>query len=313
MATVEQIGKTKIGKTEKELDLAVVFKDDGNRVKPRGEVWGDGDGWLIEVPEIVKQLDCFPRSYKTSAARQWPEIGIKGDSFGIGTSTAAEVLIEEISNLGLPVHLIPEEPEKNKFLSGSYQDQGQRQDNFLKSQIYFLVDDYIKLERAPKGAILIHDRPPEADMGFAIAGFLNGKMREEDFPGFIKLCQTISWQEFFSPTLMVDLRASHPVLWLRMQQSYEDFEKGNVPQEYVKTLKAVNRAWSSKAEAIGYSLILPVDTDQLDFSVVSSARKELTRRVLTALVYRGYQELKAPLTKLNKQIEVEMANRRVIC
>ena len=273
------------------------------RVKRREPVLATDGGFTIEVPLLAERLDLFPRS-RANFSRQRPEVGVIGDCFGIGTTTATKVVSDQLRVLGLATTFVPE--RTNVHLAESYEGDGKgdgdKRKAFFRSQISYADDNFYKPEGS-EATILLHDRPIEGDLIFAKAGYIVGKMIAGDYIRFVDLMLKRKWSRELAPTVMIYLQLSDELIPDRVNQSAEEFERGNIPLEYLLTLKAVGRDWMAKAIASKYCLVLPVNIDNFNFTKSEAAQLELTRRVVSLLVGAGWHEYEPVLHRLQTELE----------
>jgi deoxyguanosine kinase len=204
-------------------------------------------------------------------------IAIEG-VIGVGKTTLARLLQPAFEST-----LLLEVFEENPFLSDFYAD---RQRYAFQTQIFFLLSRYHQQRRAVHealagGASLISDYTFEKDALFARIN-----LQGDELEMYYRVHEALA-EKIPLPDLIVYLRASTDVLMQRIASRDRTYER-NMERAYIEEL---NQAYENFfGDGHQGAMVLPVDTDQLDYVKNQEHLKAVEDRLRRALKLPPFQQ-----------------------
>jgi deoxyadenosine/deoxycytidine kinase len=189
-------------------------------------------------------------------------------NIGSGKSSLTELLS---GRYGLQA--VYEAVSENPYLEDFYHDMARYS---FHSQIFFLsrrLEQHLLVINGASG--VIQDRTLFEDaMIFAQNLYATGKMDARDWETYFSLYCSIL-PALRSPDLLIYIRASLPTLRQRIAKRGRDFEQ-EMSDDYLEGLNVLYAQW---LEGYGYSRVLVIDGDELDFISDPSAFETICSRI----------------------------------
>jgi deoxyadenosine/deoxycytidine kinase len=255
------------------------------------------DSWLkhLRLPKTVKpdqamidylktlRLPYLRRPLKFSDVR-YPRLEIGADTMRVGKTTAVEVMSRELNNIGLPVKTSYEDWQHNPHLKKSYQDSSLA---LLNSQKWFIQRKFEQIRDGAKKKIFIQDVHPEMDFCYALTNLILGRMKLEHFKEYVDFFYSLDWAHLPAADALVYLTASDSVVIKRAHKSLRPFE--TIDDDYFIVMKRVNQAWLAGTKYLLDVVVMPINTDNLNFAKNKTAKTKLARKVLAKLADLGWR------------------------
>lgn len=204
-------------------------------------------------------------------------IAIEG-VIGVGKTTLARLLQPAFRST-----LLLEVFEENPFLSDFYAD---RQRYAFQTQIFFLLSRYHQQRQAVQaalssGANLISDYTFEKDALFARIN-----LQGDELEMYYRVHEALA-EKIPLPDLIVYLRASTDVLMQRIASRDRPYER-NIERDYIDQL---NKAYEDFfGDGHQGAMVLPIDTDHLDYVKNPEDLKAVEDRLRQALKLPPFQQ-----------------------
>jgi deoxyguanosine kinase len=204
-------------------------------------------------------------------------IAIEG-VIGVGKTTLARLL-----QPAFEATLLLEVFEENPFLSDFYAD---RERYAFQTQIFFLLSRYHQQRRAVGELLaendnLFSDYTFEKDALFARINLLGDELEM-----YYRVHDALA-EKIIKPDLILYLRASTDILMERIAYRDRPYER-NMERDYIQQLNITYESFFSDPDQA--SIVLPIDTDDLDYVRSPEALKFVENRIRQALRLPPFQQ-----------------------
>lgn len=256
----------------------------------------NGEWWKrLRLPKRIKidpEMMGYLKSIKLPYLRRplkydenrIPRIEVGADTLRVGKSTAVKVIGQELKKSGLEVKTNFEDWKNNPHLKKSYQDSSLA---LLNSQKWFIKRKYQQLNKRVKRKIWIQDVHPEMDFCYALTNAILGKMRLRHFQEYVEYFYSFDWGQIPAADVLLYLTAGDKVVKERAKKSLREFE--TVDMDYFLVMKRVNQAWLAGTKYVLDVVVMPINTDNFDFSKKKKYKKALTDKVKDRLSDLGWK------------------------